>query len=224
MKDYFAGIMAVLWKDVLSELRTKDILLSVFVFALLSLVIFSFALRTDRATVAAIAPGVLWAAFSFSGILALNRAFATEQEKGSLEGLVITPVPRDVIYFGKMLGVLLFMLAAEVVLLPVFVVLFNVPLDVPRLLLIIFLATLGFASVGTVFSAIAVNTRSREIMLPVLFLPVVVPVIISAVEASARVMAGEPWDNLSVWLQVLVAFDVIFVVVSSLVFEYVLEE
>jgi len=224
VKDYFAGIMAVLWKDVLSELRTKDILLSVFVFSLLSLVIFSFALRTDRATVAVIAPGVLWAAFAFSGILALNRAFATEREKGSLEGLVITPVPRDVIYFGKMLGVLLFMLAAEIVLLPVFVVLFNVPLDVPRLLLIIFLATLGFASVGTVFSAIAVNTRSREIMLPVLFLPVVVPVIISAVEASARVMAGEPWDNLSVWLQVLVAFDVIFVVVSSLVFEYVLEE
>ncbi len=219
MKDYFAGIMAVLWKDVLSELRTKDILLSVFVFSLLSLVIFSFALRTDRATVAVIAPGVLWAAFAFSGILALNRAFATEREKGSLEGLVITPVPRDVIYFGKMLGVLLFMLSAEIVLLPVFVVLFNVPLDVPRLLLIIFLATLGFASVGTVFSAIAVNTRSREIMLPVLL-----PVIISAVEASARVMAGEPWDNLSVWLQVLVAFDVIFVVVSSLVFEYVLEE
>ena len=159
MKDYFAGIMAVLWKDVLSELRTKDILLSVFVFSLLSLVIFSFALRTDRATVAAIAPGVLWAAFAFSGILALNRAFATEREKGSLEGLVITPVPRDVIYFGKMLGVLLFMLAAEIVLLPVFVVLFNVPLDVPRLLLIIFLATPGFASVGPVVTAIAVNRR-----------------------------------------------------------------
>ncbi|MDO8532896.1 MAG: heme exporter protein CcmB [Dehalococcoidia bacterium] len=224
MKDYLAGVTTILWKDVLTELRTKDILLSVFIFALLSLVIFSFALRADRATVAGIAPGVLWAAFSFSGILALNRAFATEREKGSLEGLVITPVSRDAIYFGKMLGVLIFMLAAEIVLLPVFVVLFNVPLDLPRLLPIIFLATLGFASVGTVFSAIAVNTRSREIMLPVLFLPVVVPVVISAVEASARVMAGEPWSNVSVWLQVLVAFDVIFVVVSSLVFEYVLEE
>ncbi|MBI4308425.1 MAG: heme exporter protein CcmB [Chloroflexi bacterium] len=219
-----AGVLAIVWKDILAELRTKDILVSVFVFALLSLVIFSFALRTDRATVAVIAPGVLWVAFCFAGILALNRAFITEREKGSLEGLLITPAPRDVIYFGKMLGSLIFMLVAEVVLLPIFVVLFNVALDLPRLLLITFLATLGFAAVGTVFSAIAVHTRSREIMLPVLFLPIIVPVVISAVEASGRVLAGEPWANLAVWLQVLVAFDVIFVVVSSLVFEYVLEE
>lgn len=224
MKAYARGVLAILWKDILVELRTKDILVSVFVFAVLSLVIFSFALRTDRATATLIAPGVLWVVFSFAGILALNRAFVTEREKGSLEGLLITPVPRDVIYFGKMLGSLIFMLVTEVVLLPVFVVLFNVALDLPRLLLIAFLATLGFAAVGTVFSAIAVHTRSREIMLPVLFLPVVVPVVISAVEASGRVLAGEPWANLAVWLQVLVAFDVIFLAVCSLVFEYVLEE
>jgi len=222
LSRFWAKVFIILWKDILSELRARDIVASVFVFALLVVVVFSFALDPGAQNIEDVAPGILWAAFAFAGILALNRTFAREKERGCLEGLVLCPVEREVIYVGKMLGSFIFMLAVEVIILPIFCFLLDVPLStIPQLILVTVLATIGFVAVGTLFSAIAVNTKAREVMLPVLFLPMVMPVIIAAVESSALVLsdASLSWD----WLGIIIAFDVIFVVISAFVFEFTLE-
>jgi len=221
-----AGVLGKIWaifrKDLLQEMRTKETIVAVLVFALMVLVIFSFAVGDSIA--ADTAPGILWVALSFGGVIGLNRTFAVEKENARLEGLMLCPVDRAVIYWGKLAGSFTFMLVLAVVITPVFLALFNLPVFLPRLALIIVLAVLGFAAVGTLFAALAVNTRARDIMLPILFLPVVAPVIIAAVKATAPVLAAAPWGELATWLEILVAFDVIFLVVGTLVFEFVIEE
>ena len=224
MRYYFRPILTLVWKDLLLEARTKDIIISVLVFALLVMVIFNFAIDPTPRLVAAVAPGVLWVAFTFAGVLSLNRSFILEKDKGSLEGLMLCPVSRDVIFFGKMLASLLFMLIVEALIFPIFSVLFNLPLFMAEAIAIAVLATVGFAAVGTVFSAMAVNTRSREIMLPILFFPVIAPVLIAAVEASAVVIRGDSWGDMSRWPQLIAVFDVAFVVASAFVFQFALEE
>lgn len=224
MKAYFSAIFAVLAKDVMLELRTKDILVSVVVFALLVIVIFNFALDPTPRTVALVAPGILWVAILFGGVLGLNRSFAIEQDRGNLYGLMLAPVGRDVIFFGKMLGNFLFMVVVEAIIYPVFAVLYNLPLLIPGLIPIALLATLGIATVGTAFSAMAINTRSREVMLPLLFFPVVVPVIVAAVEASGMMIRGDESAELTRWIPFLIVFDVIFLVVCPAAFSVVLEE
>ena len=224
MKVQLGKVFAILWKDILSELRTKDVATSVLVFALMVIVIFNFAFEPGTEQMGLVAPGILWVAFTFAGVLSLGRSFVLEKEKGCIEGLMLCPVDRDVIYLGKMLGSLAFMLIVEAIVFPIFLMLFDLPLFMPRLGLIAILATVGFVSVGTLFSALAVNTRAREVMLPILFFPVVAPVIIAAVKASGLVLEGGLWSDMSSWLQILVAFDVVFLVVSALVFEYVIEE
>lgn len=222
MKRSWGKVSVILWKDILSELRARDIVTSVLVFALLVIVIFNFAFEPER--VELVAPGVLWVTFTFAGVLGLSRSFTLEKDKGCLEGLMLCPVDRDVIYLGKMLGNLAFMLVINAIILPLFSVLFSLPVFMPQLVLIVVLTTLGFVSVGTLFAALAVNTKAREIMLPILFLPIVAPVIMAAVKATGLVLAGESWGSLSSWLQLIAAFDIIFLVVSSLVFEFVIEE
>ena len=222
--SFWIKVSAILWKDILSELRTKDTIASVLVFSILVIVIFNFTFEPGNRLFKDIAPGVLWVAFTFAGMLSLNRSFARDKEKGCLEGLMLCPVDRAVIYTGKMLGCLVFMLVVEAIILPIFCVLFDLPLFLPKLGVITLVATVGFAAVGTVFSALAVHTRAREIMLPLLFLPIVVPVIIAAVEASGLALSGAPWSEMTTWLGVMLAFDVIFLLVAAWVFEYVLEE
>ncbi len=224
LKASLGPAVALAWKDILLEIRTRDIVVSVLVFAFLVVVVFNFALNVTPRVVKELAPGILWVAFAFAGVLAMNRAFVLERDRGSLEGLLLTPVSRDAIYFGKMLGVFLFMIVVEVVLLPVFALLFNVAIFSPGFLLAILLATLGFATVGTLFSAIAVHTRSREVMLPVLFLPVIVPVIIGAVESSAGSIGGGSVASVGRWLGLIAVFDAIFLVVCPWVFGLVVEE
>ena len=152
-------VLNLAWKDILLEIRTRDIVVSVLVFAFLVVVVFNFALNaSSRVVEEDLSPGILWVAFSFAGILAMNRAFVLEKDRGSLDGLLLTPVSRDAIYFGKMLGTLLFMIIVEAALLPIFAILFNFTAFSPTFILAILLATLGFATVGTLFSAIAVHT------------------------------------------------------------------
>jgi len=222
VKKFLGKVLAILWKDILAELRTRDIVVSVLVFALLVIVIFNFAFEPER--VGLVACGVLWVALTFAGVLGLSRSFVLEKDKGCLEGLMLCPVDGDVIYFGKMVGNLSFMLIVAIIVLPILFILFNLPIFRPELVLIVVLATIGFASVGTLFSALAVNTKAREIMLPMLFFPIVTPVIIAAVKASGIVLQGGSLSNLSIWLQVMAAFDIIFLVVSSLVFQFIIEE
>ncbi len=222
MKKSVGKVLTILWKDILCELRTRDIVVSVLVFALLVILVFNFAFEPER--IGLVASGVIWVALTFAGVLGLSRSFILEKDKGCLEGLMLCPVGRDVIYFGKMLGSLTFILVVAVIVLPIFFILFNLPIFRPELVLIVVLATIGFASVGTLFSAMAVNTKAREIMLPILFFPIVTPVIIAAVKATGLVLAGESGGNLSSWLQIMAAFDIIFLVVSSWVFQFIIEE
>jgi heme exporter protein B len=216
--------LAITRKDILSEVRTKEIVFSAFIFAALVIIIFNFAFGGDQATMTLVAPGILWVTISFAGMLSLNRSFVAEKEENCLEGLMIAPMPREVIYIGKGLGSLLFMVAIEIITLPVFTVLFNVPALSLPVICITLLATVGFAAVGTVFSALAANTKARDMVLPILFFPVIVPVIISAVNGTAAALAGESWSDMSSWLAILAAFDAIFMVVSFWVFPFIVEE
>lgn len=221
---FWRHALTITWKDTISEMRTKEIISAVLVFTLLVIVIFNFAFAASQQIMTLVAPGILWVTFAFAGVLSLNRSFLPETEQGCLEGLMACPISREVIYVGKMLGSLLFMLIIEAIALPIFAFLFNLPVFSLQLITVTILTTIGFVAVGTLFSALAVNTKAREMVLPILFLPVVVPIIISAVNASGLALSGEPWASLLTWLQIIVAFDAIFLVVSFLIFAFVIEE
>lgn len=222
--SFLRQALAIAHKDVVAEFRSREIIISVPVFALLVLIIFNFAFSVDGATMTLIAPGVLWVAFSFAGVLALNRAFITEKEDCCLEGLLASPTGREAIFFGKMLGSLFFMLLVEAIILPIFALLFNINIFQIEIIVVTVLGTVGFTAIGTIFSALAVNTRAREMVLPVLFLPVVSPIIIAVVESSALALDGGGFGDMAIWLTIIIAFDIIFLTVPLLVFSYVIEE
>ena len=222
---YLSQVAAIIAKDIAAELRTREMLSSMGVFSILVIIVFNFALElTDRQIVLTATPGALWVTIIFAGMLGLNRSLAVELDKGCLDGLLLTPVDRSAIFFGKALGNALFMLVVEVVVLPLFVVFFDVPLIRPWVLVIVVLGTLGFAGVGTLLSSMAVNTRAREVMLPILLFPVAMPELVAAVKATAGAMAGLPVSEWQQWLTLLIVFDVILIAVSFMVFEYVVEE
>lgn len=221
---FWKNALAIAWKDTLSEMRSMEVTSSVLLFALLVIVTFNFAFGTDPELMKQIAPGMLWTTFVFAGILSLNRAFIPEKEQGCLEGLMICPVSRDVIFAGKALSSLLFLLIVEAVALLAFAMLFSIPVLSPQILLITLVTTIGFVAVGTLFSALAVNTKARETVLPILFMPIVFPIIMGAVKASQIAIGGGTWAEMGSWLQLIIAFDVIFLVVSFFTFDFVIVE
>jgi heme exporter protein B len=217
-------VSAILWKDLLAELRTRELLGGMVIFALLVLLIFNFAFDLRIDNVGGVAPGVLWVAFTFAGILGLGRSFILEKDRGALDGLLAAPIDRGAIYLAKLLGNLIFMTVVEVIALPVFTAFFNFGVATPELALIVFLGTAGFAAVGTLFSAMAANTRAREVMLPIMIFPISVPVVIASVEATALALSGGPFAGRVGWLELLAAFDLIFGILCFVVFDYVVEE
>jgi len=224
--SYLRRVAAIIWKDVVAELRTKEMFSAMFVFSVLVIVIFNFAfdLRVSGDRVRQVAPGALWVAFAFAGVLGLNRAFILERDRGCLDGLLLAPVDHTAIYFGKTLSTVLFMLVVEAFTLPVFTAFFGVNLFDGRLLLIVLLGTVGFAGVGTILSAMTAQTRAREVLLPILLLPVAAPVLIAAVKATAGILDGLALSEIARWLQLLVAFAVIFPAVAVMTFDYVVKE
>jgi heme exporter protein B len=222
---YVRKVLAIVAKDVAAELRTREMLSSMFVFSLIVILIFNFAFDLRAENQKTLAPGVLWVAIAFAGMLGLSRSFIMEKDRGSLEGLLLTPVDRSAIYLGKMLGNVLFITVVEIMILPIFMVLFNLPADVlPPLFGVMILGTIGFAGVGTLFSAIAVHTRAREVLLPILLFPVVIPVLLAAVKLTAAILDGVPFAEVRNWFSLLVAFDLIFLALSFILFDYVMEE
>jgi heme exporter protein B len=211
-------------KDLLTEWRGREIISATLVFSLLVIVIFNFTFQMRRIDLPSLAPGMLWVAFTFAGTLGLNRSFAVEKDRGSLEGLMLAPVDRSAIYLGKMLANLLLMLLSEAILLPLFGVLFNMPFArLAAVVPVVLLGTVGFVAVGTLLAAVAIHTRAREVMLPVLLFPTLIPVIIAAVQATGDVLRGDALSALTPELTVLVAYDAILFVVAWLSFEYVIE-
>ncbi len=222
--NFWKAVTAIVWKDVRAELRTKDIFSSMFVFALLSVIVFNFAFELRVPDMKMVAPGIVWVAIAFAGTLGLNRAFVIEQDKGSLAGLLLAPVDRAAIYFGKMLGNLVFIFVVEIILLPLVMIFFNLSLLTWQHLLVLFLGTYGFAAVGTVFSAMAVNTRAREVMLPILLFPVLLPVLVAGVKMTGGLLDGEALGEVANWLRLVAIYDIGFTVVAYLTFGFVVEE
>jgi heme exporter protein B len=194
------------------------------VFSLLVILIFNFALELDIATRRTVTSGVLWATFAFAGTLGLNRSMAVEKDRGCLDGLLLAPVDRSAIYFGKVISNLAFMLIVEAVVLPVYSVLYNTNLFNPGLLLVILLGSVGYVAVGTLLSAMAVQTRTRDVLLPILLFPVVVPVLVAGVKASGGYLTGARLEDILPWLNFLIVYDVIFVAIAFMFFDYVVEE
>ncbi|MDZ7266849.1 MAG: heme exporter protein CcmB [candidate division KSB1 bacterium] len=221
-----AKLWAVVWKDLLSEFRTKELLSSMLMFALIVVVIFSFTFETGSTATREAGPGLLWVAFTFASVLGLHRSMVHEVERGSLHGLLIAPLDRGLLFLAKAIGNVIFIFLIEIPTFVLFGIFFNVDLTVglDKTVVVFLLGTIGFAAVGTLFSAMSVNTRTREIMLPILLFPIQVPVILAAVQATAGALTGRTWAELADWLKILIAFDAVFLIVCFVTFEYVLEE
>ncbi len=221
---YVRAVGAVVWKDLAAEMRSRELLGAMLVFALLVILIFNFALELDVRTRATITSGVLWVTFAFAGTIGLNRSMAMEKDRGCLDGLLLAPVDRSAIYFGKVLGNLAFMLVVAAIVLPTYSALYNTNLFEPGLLLVILLGSIGYVVVGTLLAAMAVQARTRDMLLPILLFPVVLPVLVAAVKASNGFLQALPWEEILPWMNLLIVYDVVFVAVSLMVFDYVVEE
>ena len=226
VRAYLAQAGAVFWKDILSEYRSREVVITMVAFALLVIVIFNFAFEVGERWKASVGSGILWTAILFSSVLGMNRTFAMEKEGECIQGILLSPAAVSAVFLGKLAGVLVFLLIVEVVSLPVFAILYDFPLDGMLLGLgpTLLLASLGLASVGTLFAAVAVNTKAREVMLPILLFPVAIPVIIGAAGATTGILGGEGHAEQAVWYRLLGVYDMIFLVVSIWVVDYVLEE
>jgi heme exporter protein B len=221
---FVRAVWAIVWKDLAAEMRSRELLSAMLVFALLVILIFNFALELDATTRANVTAGVLWVTFAFAGTLGLNRSMAMEKDRGCLDGLLLAPVDRSAIYFGKTIGNLIFMLIVEAIVLPVYSILYNINLFNPGLIVVILLGSIGYVAVGTILASMAVQTRTRDILLPILLFPVVIPLFIAAVKASSGFLSNIPMDEIWPWLNLLIVFDVIFTAAAFMAFDYVVEE
>jgi heme exporter protein B len=224
LRSYLRAMLAVVWKDLAAEWRSRELISSMLVFALLVIFIFNFALELDAAARATVTSGVLWVTFTFAGTLGLNRSLAVEKDRGCLDGLLLAPVDRTAIYFGKTLANLLFMLLIAAIVLPVYSILYNTNLFIPGLVLVILLGAEGYVALGTLLATMSVQTRTRDILLPVLLFPLTIPLLVAAVKASSGFLQGVPFEDISPYINLLIVYDVLFTAVSFMVFEFVVEE
>ncbi|MCC6453447.1 MAG: heme exporter protein CcmB [Caldilineaceae bacterium] len=222
--SYLRKVRAIAAKDLRAELRAKESLSVMIAFSLLAVLIFglAFDLRVPEATM--VAPGVMWVVLLYSGVLGLNRSFGAEVDRGTLAALLLAPVDRSAIYFGKFLAHLAFMLLNAAIILPVTLVIFDINVLQPWILAGVLLGTVGYVAVGTLFAALAANSRARESLLPILLLPVMVPIFIAGVALTANVLDGRTLGDFQRWLWIMVVYDLIFVTVAYLVFDLIWEE
>ena len=217
---------AIVWKDLTAERRTKANFNAVVFLAGLILLLFGFAIGPDGQTMELIAGGVLWLTVLFSGVLSFNRSYEQELENGALEMLLLYPGDRRSIFVGKLLANLLFVLLVEVVMVPLAAILYDLPLwqHIGPLSLVLFLGTTGFVTLGTFYAAMASRLRAREVMLPLLLFPMLVPLLVGAVQATGGILNGDLMGSTASWLRLLVVFDVIFFVAALFAFEHVIED
>lgn len=219
-------LTTILWKDIINELRTKEIVLSMAAFSVVLVVIFNFSLVINKDNVGHLVPSLLWISIIFVGTLGLSRTFALEKENSAITGILISPVDRSMLYFAKVISNLLYVLIIQFLLLSLFLFMFNINLtgNILILIFIMFLGAVGFSTLGTLFSTMAINTKLRELLLPVILFPVIIPVIINAVKATSIIFSGGGYIEIKPFMNILIAFDIIFLVTSALVYEFVVEE
>jgi heme exporter protein B len=220
---FWQAALSITRKDLRAELRSRELVNTMGLFALLSVLIFSFALELDRVARQEAVSGVLWVTVVFASILGLNRSMAMEREQGSLDALLMAPISRAAIFAGKLLGNFLFTLVVGLVLLPLMAVLYNLPLVQPWLLVVLLLGIAGFSTVGTLLATMTVQTRARESLLPIVMLPMTLPVLLAAVHASTGILNGAPQADWIAWPQILVVADVVYLTLCVLLFDYVIE-
>ena len=224
--NFLVKLWVIIWKDLTTEFRSKEMILSMCLFAFLVLIIFGFAFETGFKKIDGLIPGILWVAFIFSALMGLSRSFGSERDGGTLPGLRLCPMSPWGIYLAKMIGTFIFTAIMEIFSLILLVVLYNLNL-LPFLLplgLIIFLGTLGFSSVGTIFSAMSSTTKARDVMLSILVFPISVPLIIASVKATGTILEGQSLEAVASWIKILVAFDLVFLLIAYLTFEFIMEE
>ncbi len=226
MADLLFSAWLIARKDLSIEFRTRTAFFSAVVFALLGLVIFYFAWDPTAVTTTDLAPGVLWVIFTFSGLLGLHRSFGVEMADHAIDGILASPVSREAIFLGKWVANLVFVIAVQLVAIPALVVFYNLPLGTVAgpLIAIAILAAVGLAAIGTLFSAMAVNTRLAELLLPMLALPFFVPIVIGAAQATAKLFGGRPVVEVAAWIKLLVAFDIVFVAACTLAYPFTVED
>lgn len=218
------AVLALAIKDLREELRARELINAMLLYAVLAVLIFSFALELDAEARETSIAGVFWVTVVFAGMLGLNRSLAAEKDRGNLDALLLAPVDRSALFFGKMLSNLLFMLVVAALLMLLITVLFNVSLFAPWLTIVILLGTVGFAAVGTLLANMTVHTRARETLLPILLLPVALPVILSAVRASTAILSGAPQEDWIAWPQLLLVADLVLLALAYILFDFVVEE
>lgn len=224
LRGYLRAVAAIIWKDLMAELRSRQLVGAMLVFSLTVILVFNFALELQVQLRSEISTGVLWVTLAFAGTLGLNRSMAVERENGCLDGLLLSPADRSTLFFGKAIANLIFMLMVAAVMLPLFGALYNVNLLRPGLLLVIVLGTAGYAAVGTLLATMAVQTRTRDVLLPILLFPIVLPVLIAAVHASNGYLEELAPEFILPWINLLLVFDVIFLAVSMMVYDYVVQD
>ncbi len=222
--SFLKATFAIVQKDLAAEFRSRELLSAMLVFSLLVILIFNFALELDIKVRQSVTAGVLWTTFAFAGTLGLNRSMSVEKDRGCMDGLLLAPVDRAVIYFGKGISNLAFMLIVEAIVLPIYSLLYNVNLFQGGLIGVILLGSIGYTAVGTLLSAMSVQTRTRDVLLPILLFPVAVPVLLASVKASNGFLAGAEFSEILTPLNLLIVYDVIFIAVAFMVFDYVVEE
>tara|TARA_B100001123_G_scaffold28492_2_gene30281 strand:+ start:68 stop:757 length:690 start_codon:yes stop_codon:yes gene_type:complete len=224
LRKYLYHLFVMVRKDFLLEIRSKDVVLPVFIFSFLVVVTFNFALQSTPNTANLVVPGILWVSILFGAIVGFGRMFLSESEQGAFQGLLTAPIGRDVIFFGKVISNVLFLLLIELILLPILVVLFNVTLSPLYMLYVSIPALIGISLSGMLFAAISMNMRAKEVMLPILFLPVVVPIILGAVESTYGVMNGNNLDYFLKWIVLMIVFDLIYSVLGPVSFTVIVED
>ncbi|MGH7603815.1 MAG: heme exporter protein CcmB [Gemmatimonadaceae bacterium] len=226
MSETLSAAWLIARKDLAIEFRTRSAFLSSVVFALLGLVIFYYAWDPTAVSVTDLAPGVLWIIFTFSGLLGLHRSFGVEAADHAIDGLLASPVSRHSIFLGKAIANLVFVAAVQVIAIPALAIFYNLPLGhvAAPLVMIAVLAAVGLVAVGTLFSAMAVNTRLAELLLPMLALPFFVPIVIAATQATAKLLSGRPLVESGAWLKLLLAFDIVFVAACALAYPFTIED
>jgi heme exporter protein B len=224
IRGYARALLAVVWKDLTAEINSRELISAMLVFGMLVILIFNFALELDARERSTVTSGVLWATFAFAGTLGLNRSMAVEKDRGCLDGLLLAPVDRTAIYFGKVVSNLIFMLIVEIIVLPIYSILYNVNLFVPGLLVVFLLGSIGYVVVGTLLATMAVHARTRDILLPILLFPLVIPILLSAVRASNGFLQGLELAEIMSSLNLLIVYDVIFTAIAFMVFDFVVEE
>jgi heme exporter protein B len=221
---YLSAILTILRKDLAVEWRSRQLVTAMLVFVLLVILIFNFALELDANARQDVSAGVLWATFAFAGTLGLNRSMAVERDGRALDGLLLAPVDRSAIYFGKALANWLFILAVAAATLPIYAALYNLDLANGGLLAVIALGAWGYSAIGTMLAAMAVQARNRELLLPVLLFPLIIPLLIAAVRASSSFLIGLEMEYIWPSLNLLIVYAVIVPALGLMFFDLIVEE